>query len=226
MTRAANARLTGFVFLIYISTALGGMVQFGRAANGVGTAAKLASIAYHAPNMRHAIVLTLLTVFGALVLAIASYTLTRDYDPELAVLALSCRVIEGIINAFAVIAMLELLRLATGPAPTPGMDAAIANAVATLLLKARGLSQVVAVTVFAVGSTLYSYLFLRARTVPVVLAWVGVLGSIVLATVFPAQLAGVIKGPLNPIAWVPLLILEAMFGLWLLIKGVGTEAAA
>ena len=95
MTRTTYARLAGFMFLFYIVTAITGMILFDQATSGEGIAAKLASIAQHVPQMRVAVVFSLLMPFNALVLAVALYAITRDQDPDLAVLALSCRVGEG-----------------------------------------------------------------------------------------------------------------------------------
>ena len=109
MTRRTNARLAGFMFLFYIATAFAGMVLFDQATGGEGTTAKLASIAQHTPRLRLAAVLTVVTILDALVLAVALYALTRDCDADLALLALSCRVAEGVTNAIPVIAMMALM---------------------------------------------------------------------------------------------------------------------
>src|ERR1700693_2934439 len=101
MTRRTNARIAGFTFLIYIAVALTGMVLSSRAASGVDTAAKLASIAQHATEFRVAFVLDLVSCFCALVLAVTLYSITRDQDPDLAMLALTCRVAEGVIDALS-----------------------------------------------------------------------------------------------------------------------------
>src|SRR5881628_1750624 len=104
MTLRTNARLAGFMFLFYIATGLASLVVFNQATSGAeGTAAKLASIAQHAPLVRLTAVLTLLTFFDAVVLAVALYALTRDQDPDLAVLALCCRVTEGVIGAISAV---------------------------------------------------------------------------------------------------------------------------
>jgi len=62
--------------------------------------------------------------------------------------------------------------------------------------------------------------------VPVVLAWIGVLGSALAAVVLPLQLAGLIGGALTGLVWLPLLVFEVWLALWLLIKGVATPAGA
>jgi len=55
MTRSTNARIAGFTFLFYIAVAFPAVVLLNRAASGAGTAAKLASVAQHATDVRVAI---------------------------------------------------------------------------------------------------------------------------------------------------------------------------
>ena len=92
MTRTTNARIAGFTFLFYIAAGITSMVLFGRATSGEGIAAKLAGIAQHATDLRVVVVLDLLQCFSALVLAVTLYVITREQDPDLAMLGLTCRV--------------------------------------------------------------------------------------------------------------------------------------
>src|SRR6266852_5402521 len=133
MTRTTNARLAGFAFLFYFAAGVASLVLAGRP---------------HATD-----VLSLLTSFAALVLGVTLYAITREQDPDLAMLGLICRVVEG----------------------TPGHGGGA--------------------IFFAVGSTLFSWLLLRGRMIPVALAWLGVLASALLVVILPAQLAGFLKGP-------------------------------
>jgi Domain of unknown function (DUF4386) len=227
MTRTTNARLAGFMFLFYIATGIASMVLFGQTTRGAeGTAAKLASIAQHATLVRLTALLALLAFFDAVVLAVALYSLTRDPDPDLAVLALCCRVGEGVICAFSAVGTLGLLSVAAAGTAVAAPDAAAARAVGALLLQQDSLTAPIAATCFAVGSTLYSYLFLRARSIPVPLAWLGVLASILLVAVLPLQLAGFIRGSVTTYIWLPILVFEVTLGLWLLIKGVAAQPTA
>src|SRR6476660_8636343 len=98
MTRTSNARVAGFAFLFYIAVAFPGMMLLGRASAGEGTAAKLASIAAHASDVRVALLLVMLGCFSALVLAVTLHGMTRDQDPDLAMLVLVCRAGEGILG--------------------------------------------------------------------------------------------------------------------------------
>ena len=78
-------------------------------------------------------------------------------------------------------------------------------------------------TFFAVGSTLFSYLFLRGRMIPMPLAWLGVVGSALLVVGLPLQLAGFFRGLGAQLMWLPVAVFELTLGPWLLIKGVGTR---
>ena len=217
MTRRTNARVAGFTFLFYIAVALTGMILANNAVSGEGTAAKLANIAQHATSVRVAVVLELLGCFSALVLAVTLYAITRDQDPDLAMRAMICRVAEGVIGADSLSRALGRLWLATASGPE-APDPASANALAAVLLKLPGGWSVNAIF-FAVGSLLFSYLLLRGRMIPVALAWVGVVASILAVVVLPLELVGVLRGPITQLVWLPMLVFEVTFALWLLVKG-------
>jgi uncharacterized protein DUF4386 len=215
MTRRTNARVAGFAYLLYIAVAFPSMVLFGRATSGAAIGDRLARLAQHATDVRVALVLSLAGCCAALVLAVTLYAITREQDPDLALLALTCRVAEGVTGAVSIPATLGLLWLvsATGAdAPDPG---------ATRVLGAFVLhdSPLVAATFFALGSTLFSWLLLRGRVIPVVLAWLGVVASILLVVGLPLQLAGVLGGAVTRLMWLPMAAFEVPLGLWLIFKG-------
>src|SRR5436309_4473668 len=76
MTRTSNARLAGFTFLLYIAAGIASM-----------------QVAGHAGATS---VLAVLTSFCALVLGVTLWAITREVDPDLAMMALVCRVIEAV----------------------------------------------------------------------------------------------------------------------------------
>jgi Domain of unknown function (DUF4386) len=220
MTLQTNARIAGFTFLFYIAVAFPSMVLLERATSGEGIAAKLASIAHHAADVRVAVVLSLLGCFSALVLAVTLYAITREVDADLAMLALTCRVAEGVISGISIPETLGLLWLATSTgANAPDPEAA--HALGAYLLRA---DMAVTATFFAVGSTLFSYLFLRGRMIPVALAWLGLLASLLLVVGLPLQIAGVLRGSITQLMYLPMLAFEVPLGLWLLVKGVAAQA--
>lgn len=224
MTRTTNARLAGFTFLAYIATGIASMVLFGQAAAGANAAASLASIAQHATAVRLTAVLTLLTFFEAIVLGVTLYALTRDEDLDLALLGLCCRVGEGVLGAASAVSTMQLLSVAVASSTSTVPDAAAATALGASLLRQGGSSTAIGATCFAVGSSLFSYLFLRARSIPVPLAWLGVLASVLLVVALPVQLAGFLPASLAWPIWMPMLAFEVTLALWLLVKGVAMPA--
>lgn len=216
MTRATNARIAGFTFLAYIAAGIASMVLFRRAAGGEGVGAKLAGIAAHAADMGILVGLALVQCFSALLLGVTLYAITRDEDGDLAMLGLVCRVVEGVLAALSIPAMLTLFGLATASgADAP--DTAAVHALAAYLLRD---DVALTATFFAVGSTAFAYLLLRGRMIPVPLAWLGVVASAVLVVGLPPQLAGWLHGPITSLIWLPMLAFEVPLGLWLLTRGV------
>lgn len=218
MTRRTNARIAGFTFLFYIAVAFPSLVLFNRATAGEGIAAKLAALAQHSADVHLAVVLSLLGCLSALVLAVTLYAITRDQDPDLAMLALTCRVTEGVTGAVSVSETLGLLWLTTATGPN-ALDPGAAQSLAAFLLRP---SPLVGAAFFAVGSTLFSWLLLRGRMIPVALAWLGVIASVLLVVGLPLEIGGVLHGPILQLMWLPMAAFEIPLGVWLLTKGVAT----
>jgi hypothetical protein len=82
---------------------------------------------------------------------------------------------------------------------------------------------------FAVGSLFFSWLLLRGRLIPTVMAQLGVIASVLLAIILPLQLAGLFGGSmswassLTWLIWLPMLLFEVTLALWLMIKGIKME---
>jgi len=126
--------------------------------------------------------LSVLMSLSAVVLGVMLYALTREQEPIVAMLALTCRILEA--------------------------------------------AQVESAIFFAVGSTLFCWLLLRGRLIPIPLAWLGVIASVLLVVILPLQLAGLFGGSMSWassatwLVWLPMLLFEVAFSLWLLIQGV------
>ena len=221
MTRKTNSRVAGATFLVYIAAGLTSLAISGRAVSGAGIAAKLAGYAAHATDVRVAFMLSLLSSFCALVLAVTLYALTRDEDSDLAMLGLVCRVGEGVGGALPV--TLALLWLATAAGPD-APDTATAHTLGTFLQKVGGWQTLTSATLFAAGSTMFCWLFLRGRMIPLPLAWLGVLASVLLVVSLPLQLAGFFSGRFFDLIWIPMALFEVVFALWLIIKGAAPPA--
>lgn len=217
MTLRTNARVAGATFLLYIVTGIGGLILFNQVSHGTETADKLASIAQHETSIRLTALLILLQFVYPMVLAVTIYALTCHQDRDLALLAASCRFTEGVIAAIAAGERLELLSVATASTTATGLDAEATKALGALLL---GGGAPISAICFAVGSTIYCYLFLRARSIPVPIARTGLLASILLLAALPVQVAGFLDSPVTYVIWIPMALFEVVLALWLIVKGV------
>jgi hypothetical protein len=156
------ARVAGFAFILYIVAGIASLALAGQE---------------HVTD-----VLGLLTSLSALVLGVTLYMITREQGPALAMLALTCRVIEAV----------------------PGEAAFF----------------------FSVASTIFCWLLLSGRMIPVALAWLGIGASVLLVVILPLQTAGLLGGAMSWSAsitwlvWMPMLVFELVLALWLIIKGV------
>lgn len=215
MTRPQNAKIAGITFLVYIAAGIASMVVFGRAAAGDGVAARLEAIAQHPTAIGIVVILGFLQAFAALILAVTLYGLTREQDPDLALLGLTCRVAEGVIGGASIVRTPALVWLATVHGPN-APDPPAAHALGSYLL--RG-DVAVTATFFAVGSLLFSYLFLRGRMIPVALAWLGVVASALLVACLPLQGAGFLSGLITSLMWLPMLAFEVPLAVWLIFRG-------
>ena len=222
MTRNTNARVAGFTYLFYAAIGICIEVLMHQARGVDGGAAELVRIGQYATNVRLAILMVLLECVSALVLGVTLYGITRDQDHELAMMALVCRVAEGVLGTLNIPKYLALLWLAKPGSGTGAPDITTTNALRTFLLMPVP-SVPLGAIFFAVGSTIFSYLLLRGRMVPVAIAWMGVFASGLLAVALPLQLASFPTGPLTGYyQWLPALVSQTMLALWLLIKGVAS----
>jgi hypothetical protein len=193
-----NARVAGFTFLLYYATAFS---EMGLSSHSAGA---------HA--MQLLVVLAMISILCALVLAVTLYAITRAVDREVALVALSCRFIEAVMNSVKAAVRIGLLSLAT--------TGVAAQAQTTFLQKCMSWSGTVSGTIFAVGSTLFAVLFVRGRGIPAPLAWLGVIGSAIVILIFPMRAFRFVSGAAVWQASIPLIVFEITLAFWLLFKGV------
>lgn len=172
------------------------------------------------------VVLNVLMSLSAVVLGVTLYAITRGQDSDLALLGLVCRIVEGVTGATGIPQTLGLLWLATASGAQAPDPEAVPALGALFLRDSPG----VAAIFFASGSTLFAWLLLRGRMIPVGLARLGVGASVLLVVILPLQLSGLLLGPWNWLGlltwlvWLPMLVFEVALALWLLTNGVAPPA--
>jgi hypothetical protein len=74
--------------------------------------------------------------------------------------------------------------------------------------------------VFTIGSTIFFYVFIKSRYIPRVLAWGGLVASVIAMGACIAHFSRPSFSAMTMYAWVPMLLAEMSTGLWLLVKSV------
>jgi hypothetical protein len=221
--RQRYARVAGFTFLLYIAVALAESMLFDSAVGSGIASAKLAHAQANALMLRTAAVLSLIAVLCALVLGVALFVVTRDYDFHLALFGLAGRLAEGvmgIVYALPALGFISAVQATNGV--EPGAEAEI---VVAMLLAVRHDAVIFSATCFAAGSAAFSVLLLWGRAIPNALGLLGLLASAGLLIALPIQLAVDARGPATLLIWLPMLAFELVLAVWLLVRGVEPVAA-
>lgn len=74
--------------------------------------------------------------------------------------------------------------------------------------------------VFTIGSTIFFYLFVKSAYIPKLLAWLGLLSSIIAMSACLMHFAQPSFAAMSMYAWIPMLLAETSTGAWLLVKSV------
>jgi hypothetical protein len=192
-----------------------------------GNAAKTAAnIMAHERLFRVSIASDLLEFATVVVLTVALYVVLKPVNRNLALLAAFWRLVEQTILAVAMLNSFNVLQLLSGAAYLRTFEADRLQALTMLSIGAHADAFNVAMVFFGLGSTVFSYLWLKSRYIPRALAVWGIFGSFVTGAgsfafiIFP-NLADIIG------SWIYLPdTFEPALALWLLIKGLRPSGVA
>jgi len=163
------------------------------------------------------------------VLIAALYIVLRPVDRSLALLAAFWRIVETAVLVGVTLADFDALRILSGADRLRAFAPDQLQTMAAVSLSGHGTGFTVGIVFLGLGSTAFSYLWLRSRYIPRALAALGVFASLLVATVafslliFPEIIASV------SLAYqVPIGVFEVTMGLWLLFRGLpqGTIASS
>jgi hypothetical protein len=219
-------RVAGFCFLFLIATGLlSGVLWSGVRTTG-GISDTLTSISESSSGIRLSVVLSILGGITTLVLAAMLYAIVARQDRNLAILALSCRAVEAGLYAVGILNTLALLSMSQSYSNAGADDVSSVRVLADLLMKVRPMSSNIGAIFFSVGSAFYCYLLLKARSIPVPLSAIGLVGSLLVFVGVPLQTAfsqSTFAG-VSALIWVPIAIFEISAAVWLLLKGARVTA--
>lgn len=217
------ARLGGFLYLFVMAAFVIPFVITGSLAMPGDFAQTARNVVEAEQLYRVSLGISLAGVVAIILLSGAFYSLLRTVDPSLAAIALALRTAEAVFMGVTVMVRFSAL---TNYAAA-GDDLVGREALHRLMFGAIDAATNIAFACLAFGSTLFFYLFFRARYIPRLLSGFGMLASMLLGVLafalvlFPDRLSG-----FEMAAMLPLGIAEVATGLWLLIAGANLRRAA
>ena len=144
--------------------------------------------------------------------------MSRRLPRSLALLGTLWRVAEGVIIAFNEINNVVLLAVAQKFVSATGAEAVALETLGRALIVAEDWGLKIGLAFFALGWLMYGILFVSSGAVPPVLGWWAVVASLLAVVGRWLALVSPDVG-LVAISFVPIMLFEVVFGVWLLFRG-------
>ena len=181
----------------------------------------MTNIANNALRMRASIMGEMITAIGVVLLAVLLYTTLKKQNKIIARWAFGLRITEVALYAVRGIFIYSLLRISQESviAGHPAYLQTLGN----LFYESQSFGYALAMLVFALGATLFYYLFFKSGYIPRVLSLWGLIAA-------PLALIGILfvlfdyNVPL--LVFLPNLPFELTMGVWLIVKGFNSSAIA
>jgi len=154
-------------------------------------------------------------------LAIGLYVAVKPGDANLALMALLFRLAEAAIGGMGIILSFTVLQISLAANHANAFDVNQLGALAGL---SSGVGTQVSAIFFALGSTIFFSVFLKARSIPRILSAWGIFASLVYMVYwFVSLILPRYSATIYVYSSLPILIAEISTGLWLLIAGVKVQ---
>lgn len=220
------AKAAGFLYLFTMATAIFGESYVRGRLIAPGDAVQTAkNVAASEWLYRISIASDLIMIVAVVILVWALYVVLEPVNRRVALLAAFLRLVENAIAAAGIINSFIVLRVLSGTKYLEAFETAQLQMLARLFLGAQGASLGIAFVFCGVGSTVFSYLWLRSRYIPRALAALGIFSSLVLAVVGLAIMVFPGLAAMGLTYMVPMFFYEVGLGLWLLVKGIQAPPA-
>lgn len=220
-TRQFYARLTGFLYIFSNATAIFAFWVRSQLLEGRDPARTGDNVLASETLFRTGLAAELITIVATTALVLGSYVVLRGIDRNLALLAVLWRVLENAVLAALTFASFVALGVLQSGSAEPQLLQGMAYA----LIRVHMYGFQVGFLFLGLGSTLFSYLWLRSGYIPRLFAAWGIFASLLMAVVSlvliisPGLLSVITLGYMAPMG-----IFEIGLGLWLLFNGVRAPA--
>jgi hypothetical protein len=222
----AAAKVVGIVYITAMATSMfAELYARGPLMAGADAMKTAANIAASEGLFRLSSVIHVLTFASDVVIAVALYTILKHVNRNIALLAAAWRVADSAILASIIMSDFAVLRLLSAADYLKTFNAEQLAGLARFFISVQAAGFQIGFVFLGLGSTVFSYLWLKSGYIPRGLAAWGIFASMLLAfgtliiMLFPAL------GVVGLSYMAPMFFYEVGLGLLLLVKGLRTPVA-
>ena len=218
----AAAKIVGILYIVTMASSMFGELYVRRnlmvPRDAVATAANIVT---SERLYRLGLVTDLLTVAGVIVLLWGLHVILKPINRNVAMLAAFFRLMENAIAAGTIVFAFVALRLLARTPYLQAFDPPQLAVLSRVIMGGHGTGLSVAFIFLGLGSTIFSYLWLKSGYIPRAIAWLGILASL-LMTVFglTAMVLPALGTAVGLTYMTPMFFYEVGLGIWLLVKGL------
>ncbi|MCK4938525.1 MAG: DUF4386 domain-containing protein [Methanosarcinales archaeon] len=172
-------------------------------------------IANNALHMRASIVGEMITATGIVLLGVLLFVTLKKQNEKIALVALGLYLIEAALLAVREILVFSLLRISE-ESVIAGHPAYL-QTLGKLFYESQSFGYTLHTLVFALGATLFYYLFFKSGYIPGVLCFWGLIAA---PLAFIGELFAVFGYVVPLVVFLPNLPFELSMGVWLMVKGI------
>ena len=211
-------QVCGLLFLFILLTTMLSKAMAGDPLDPDDAPSTLGAVAEGGTRFRMSIVFDLASHVTIVALAGALYLAFSPHGRSLALLGTLWRVAEGTIIAFTELSNILLLAVAQQFVSATGAEAVALETMGRTLILAEDWGYKIGLAFFALGWLMYGILFVSSGAVPPVLGWWALVASLLAVVGRWLALLRPDVG-LVSVSFVPIMLFEVVFGVWLLLRG-------
>jgi hypothetical protein len=213
------AKIVGFLYLFTNATAIIGFTVREKLIVPRDATQTATNIVTSERLFRIGIAAELITVVGVIILIWGLYVILKPIDRNVVWLATFLRLAENFVLAFIVVQEFTTLAFLKGATTLQGFEQHQLQGLAYTFLRVYGDAFNIGFLFLGLGSAVFSYVWLKSRYIPRMLAAWGIFASLVMAFMSLAIIVFPRLAALGLTYMMPMGIYEFGLGFWLLIKG-------
>ena len=219
------AKIVGFLYLLAMALSIFGEAYVRGPLIVRDAAQTAANITGSQTLFRLSIVTDLLLYACDIVLFWGLYVIFKRVAKDTALLAVFFRLVETAILAVTTLLAFIALRLLGDAEYLRAIDPTQLQALARAFVGLYGVGLSIGFVFLGIGSAVFSYLWLKSRYIPRALAWLGIVGSVMLAVFSLATMVFTRVWEVMGMSYMmPMGLYEVGLGVWLLWKGLTAPA--